>query len=67
MHSVEFLAAIKADREREIKATQRARLVRREPTESASDEPVSRDSDRTAGRMVRPSVQSGRTSSDPSL
>jgi hypothetical protein len=67
MFSDEFLTVIKADREREIKAAQRARLVRRNPFDEEADGAASRDKDRSIGRIVRPSGQSGRATPDPSL
>jgi len=67
MHSVEFLAVIRADREREIKANQRAQAARREWRETVSEGPESADKDRSIGRIVRPTAQSSRTTTDPSL
>lgn len=66
MHSDEFLTAIKADRERQIKAAQRAHLVDRK----AGDEDgtgASRGDSRSLTRFVRRPTQSGRASADPSL
>jgi hypothetical protein len=67
MFSDEFLTAIKAEREREIKAAQRARLADRNRLEDEPDGGSSQDKGRSIGRIVRPSVQPGRTRADPSL
>ena len=65
MFSDEFFAAIKADRERDIRNAQRARLARAEPVETEPATtlwPVDR---RSATRMAH-QVQPSRTSVDPS-
>ena len=67
MFSDEFFATIKADREREIRAAQRAHLVDRHPVDEAVDVTPRVDKDRSIGRIVRPSAQSGRPTADPSL
>lgn len=67
MFSDEFLTAIKAEREREIKAAQRARLVDRNRREEELDEGPSQGKFRAIGRIVRPSVQPGKARADPSL
>ena len=60
----EFLAQIKADREREIRATQRAQMVRRR---SADDEPEHPTGllERASRLIGRPVAQAGRTRPDP--
>ena len=67
MFSDEFFAAIKADRERDIRTAQRARLVQRDPLDSepAAKGPSAGDG-RSLGHSVRPAVHPGRTSADPS-
>jgi len=65
MFSDEFFAAIKADRERDIRAAERARLVRRDPLEPSSGSPSDGDR-RSIGHSVRPAGQPSRTSVDPS-
>jgi hypothetical protein len=66
MHSDEFLTAIKADRERQIKAAQRAHLVDRNVAED--DKPGGSPSDaRSLTRFLRRAPQSGRASVDPSV
>ena len=66
MHSDEFLTAIKADRERQIKAAQRAHLVDRKIIDDDAAAP-SRGDSRSLTRFVRRPTQSGRASADPSL
>lgn len=66
MHSDEFLTAIKADRERQIKAAQRAHLVdRKVGDEDGAGAP--RGDARSLTRFVRRTTQSGRATADPSL
>ena len=65
MFSDEFFAAIKADRERDIRAAQRANLVRRGPLDSEPTRISPSDDRRSIGHSVRP-AQPGRTSVDPS-
>ena len=65
MHSDEFLTAIKADRERQIKAAQRAHLVDRKIIDDDAAAPSRGDARLT--RFVRRPTQSGRASADPSL
>jgi hypothetical protein len=67
MFSDEFLTVIKEDREREIKAAQRAHLLDPDPFDEEAAGTPSRDKDRSIGRIVRPSGQSGRATADPSL
>lgn len=67
MHSNEFLAVIKADRERDIRAAQRVRLLERTTIDDMPDQAPTRSIDRTFGRIVGRSAQSGRTTADPSL
>jgi hypothetical protein len=67
MFSDEFLTVIKADREREIKAAQRAHLVDRNLLDEERDGAPSPGKIRSIGRIVRPSGQSGRATADPSL
>ena len=66
MFSDEFLTAIKADRERDIRAAQRARLVKRDPLDSEPAKVSSGDQRRWIGNTVRPAAQPGRTSVGPS-
>jgi hypothetical protein len=67
MFGTQWLAVIKAEREREIKAVQRAHLVDRNrlEEEAAGDAPA--DLDRSIQRTVRPVVQPGAATADPSL
>lgn len=67
MFGDQWLAVIKAEREREIKAVQRAHLVDRNrlEDEAAGDAPAGLD--RSIQRTVRPIVQPGRATADPSL
>jgi hypothetical protein len=67
MFSDEFFDAIKADREREIKAAQRARLADRKPLNEEPEGAQSQANARSIRRIVRPSGQPGRTTADPSL
>lgn len=67
MHSDEFLTAIKADRERQIKAAQRAHLVDREDRDDKPANGDARGGTRSLTRFVRRAPQSGRASTDPSL
>ena len=67
MYSVEFLALIQADREREITAAHRVRLLRRDRDENVTETPPSPDAARSVEQTVRPPAQSGRPSTDPSL
>jgi hypothetical protein len=66
MFSDEFFAAIKADREREIRAAQRARLVQRDPLDGEPARIPPAGDRRSIGHTVRPAGQPGRTSADPS-
>lgn len=66
MHSNEFLAVIKADRERDIRAAHRVRLLDRKTVDGASDPTPSPDTDRMIGRIIGRFVQAGRTTADPS-
>ena len=67
MFSDEWLTVIKAEREREIKAAQRAHLADRDRlTDEPADEAPTGIA-RSFGRTVRPSVQPGRATADPSL
>ena len=66
MFSDEFFAAIKADRERDIRAAQRANLVKRGPLDAEPAKVSSGDERRSLGHCVRPAAQPGRTSVDPS-
>jgi len=67
MFGDQWLAVIKMEREREIKALQREHLINRNrlEDEAADDVPASRD--RSIQRAVRPVVQPGRPTADPSL
>ena len=66
MFSDEFFATIKADRERDIQAAQRANLVRRDPLDTEPARSLTGDDRRSIGHTVRPAAQPGRTSVDPS-
>lgn len=67
MHSNELLAVIKADRERDLRAAQRVRLLDRSKVDETPDQAPTRNADRVFGRIVGRSAQSGRTTADPSL
>jgi len=70
MHSSEFYSMIKADREREVRAAQRARLIDRRPRDEEADGPSNegrRFLGRFLGRSFGRKVQSGRANADPSL
>jgi hypothetical protein len=67
MFSDEWLTMIKTEREREIKAAQRAHLA---DISNLADEPAEEAPTglgRSYGRAVRPVVQPGRATADPSL
>jgi hypothetical protein len=64
MFSEEMLAVIKADREREIKAAQRAHLADRAKT---PDEGVRTELHESIRRIVGPVAQPGRATADRSL
>ena len=66
MFSDEFFAAIKADRERDIRTAQRARLVQHDPLDAEPAKGPSDGDRRSIGHSVRPAVHPGRTSADPS-
>jgi hypothetical protein len=67
MFGDEWLAVIKAEREREIKAIQRAHLVDRNRfDEEAADAPQA-SLERSVQRAPRPIAQPGRPTTDPSL
>lgn len=64
----QWLSVIKAEREREIKAAQRAHLVDRKRIDDETGEVVSSDLERSVGRIVRPVVgQCGTATADPSV
>ena len=65
MFSDEFFAAIKADRERDIRNAQRARLARPESIETEPAGTLLPIERRPTVRMAHP-VQPGRTTVDPS-
>jgi hypothetical protein len=67
MFGTQWLAVIKAEREREIKAAQRAHLVDRNRLDEEATGEASSDLDRSIQRTVRPVVQPGRATADPSL
>jgi hypothetical protein len=62
----EWLSVIKAERERDMKAAQRAHLAdKRVDDEPAAAAPA--DAERGIGRIVGPAIQTGRATADPSL
>ena len=67
MFGDQWLAVINAEREREIKAAQRAHLVDRNRLEDESADEAPARLDRAVQRTVRPVVQPGRATADPSL
>jgi hypothetical protein len=67
MFGEQWLAVIKAEREREIKANQRAHLVDRNRLDEESERTTSTGADQSIQRAVRPVVQPGRATPDPSL
>jgi hypothetical protein len=67
MFGDQWLAVIKMEREREIKAAQRAHLVDRNRLEEEAASSAPADLDRSIQRAVRPVVQPGRATADPSL
>ena len=62
-----WLAVINAEREREIKAAQRAHLLDRDEIEDEARDDCLTDADRSPGRLARRIVQPGRATADPSL
>jgi hypothetical protein len=67
MFGDQWLAVIKAEREREIKAAQRAHLVDRNRLDEEAFDDAPSKLDRSVQRAVRPVVQPGRATADPSL
>jgi hypothetical protein len=67
MLAEQWLAVIKAEREREIKAIQRAHLVRRKNVEGEPGDASAPEVERSIGRTVRRVAQPGRATADPSL
>jgi hypothetical protein len=63
----EWLSVIKAEREREMKAAQRAHLADRNRFDHEAGETVPADIERAIGRIVGPAIQTGRATTDPSL
>jgi hypothetical protein len=63
----EWLAVIKAEREREIKAAQRAHLVDRNRIDDEPADSPSTRVDGSIGRIARRIGQPGRATADPSL
>jgi hypothetical protein len=62
----EWLSMLKTEREREIKAAQRAHLVDRNRFDEDADVDASAALDTSIGRIVRPAAQP-RATADPSL
>ena len=62
-----WLAVINAEREREIKAAQRAHLLDRDKIEDEADDDRLTDAGRSPGGLARRIVQPGRATADPSL
>ena len=62
-----WLAVINAEREREIKAAQRAHLLDRDKIEDEADDDRLTDTGRSPGQLGRRIVQPGRATADPSL
>jgi hypothetical protein len=60
----EFLAQIKADRERQIRAAHLARLVYRRSADDAPDRPTEGLRERVSRAIGRPAAQPGRTRSE---
>ena len=67
MFGDQWLSVIKAEREREIKAIQREHLVDRNRLEDEPADDAPARFDRSVQRAVRPVVQPGRATADPSL
>lgn len=63
----EWLSMLKQEREREIKAAQRAHLVDRARSDENTVGEASAVLDQSIGRMVRPAAQASRATADPSL
>ena len=63
----QWLSVIKAEREREMKAAQRAHLVDRNRLDGETGEARAPDSDRSIWRFVRRTVQPGTATADPSV
>jgi hypothetical protein len=62
-----WLAVINAEREREIKAAQRAHLLDRDKIEDEADDDRLTDAGRSPGQLARRIVQPGRATADSSL
>lgn len=60
-----WLAVINAEREREIKAAQRAHLLDRDQFEDEAGDDCLTDVDRSPGQLARRIVQPGRATADP--
>jgi len=67
MFSEDLLTVIKADREREIKAAQRAHLADRAKTPDGVDEGAPTELHESIRRIVGPVAQPGRATADRSL
>lgn len=62
-----WLAVIKAEREREIKAAQRVHLLDRDRIEDEAGDDYLTEADRSPGQLARRVIQPGRATADPSL
>ena len=63
----EWLTVIKMEREREIRAAQRARLAHHDKFDIEPGDTTSAVVDRAVGRVARPTAQPGRATADSSL
>jgi hypothetical protein len=62
-----WLAVIKAEREREIKAAQRVHLLDRNRIEDEPGDAAAVNAGRSIGPLARRAIQPGRATADPSL
>jgi hypothetical protein len=67
MFSEEMFTVIKADREREIKAAQRAHLADRSEVDEGPAEAIRTELHESIRKIVGPAAQPGRATTDPSL
>jgi hypothetical protein len=67
MITSEWLSMLKAEREREIKAVQRAHLADRNRVDEEIEADASTTLNQSIGRIVRPAAQPSRATADPSL
>jgi hypothetical protein len=62
-----WLAVINAEREREIKAAQRAHLLDRDKIDDEAGDDCLTETDRSPGPIARRVIQPSRATADPSL